>query len=319
MRVVAAVAFLGLLVLMPWAIQGYWLYITTIGFYYAILSSSWALLAGYAGLISFAHAAFSAIGAYASALLVIHLGIPPLLGLPLGGLGAAVFGLGIGLLTLKMRGPYLALTTIAFSEIFRIFVTAEYGLTRGSYGLRVPPLLPGASRILYYYVAVGLFLIVFAIMRFTVRSRVGLFLQAIREDEDGALGRGVNVTRYRLLAFVMTSAFAGVAGAFYGHFILLVSPQMTILPEMSTILAMAILGGIESLPGAAAGAVVLEFLSEYLREYVEWRLALMGAIVLVMVRFVPNGLASLVKPIFRHLQEGLTRLFVSNRRTRDAA
>lgn len=279
-----------LLLLAPLAIGGYWLYILTIGLYYAILSSSWALLAGYAGRISFAHAAFSGVGAYTSALLALHVGIPPLLGLPLGGLAAAILGLGIGLLTLRMRGPYLALTTIAFSEIFRIFVTAEYGLTRGSYGLRVPPLLPGTSRVPYYYVVLALFLLMLAIMRFAVRTRVGLFFQAIREDEDGAIGRGVDVVRFRLLAFTMTSAFAGVAGAFYGHFVLLVGPQMVILPEMSTILAMAVLGGIESLVGAAVGAIVLEFLSEYLREYVEWRLALMGAIVLLTVRFTPNGL-----------------------------
>jgi branched-chain amino acid transport system permease protein len=301
MRMLGRVGLLGLLAIVPWVIQDYWLYVLTIGFYYAILSSGWALLVGFAGLISLAQAAFSAIGAYTSALLVLHLGIPPLLGLVAGGLSASAFGLGIGLLTLKMRGPYLALTTIAFSEIFRIFVTAEYELTRGSYGLQVLPLLPGASRALYYYVVVALFLVVFTIMRLTVRSRIGLFLQAIREDEDGAIGRGVDVVHCRVLAFVMSSAFAGVAGAFYGHFVLLVSPQMTILPEMSTIMAMAILGGMESLTGAAVGAIVLQFLSEYLREYVEWRLALMGAIVLLMIWFVPNGLASLAAPLRRYL------------------
>lgn len=292
------VAVLVLLLVAPLAIRDYWLYVLTIGLYYAVLSSSWALLAGYGGRISFAHAAFAGIGAYTSALLTLHLGLPPLLGLPVGGLVAAAFGLGIGLLTLRMRGPYLALTTIAFSEIFRIFVTAEYNLTRGSYGLRVPPLLPGTSRVPYYYVILAVLLLTLTIMQYTVRSRVGLFLQAIREDEDGAIGRGVDVVRYRLLVFTMTSAFAGVAGAFYGHFVLLVGPQMVILPEMSTILAMAVLGGIESLVGAAAGAIVLQFLSEYLREYVEWRLALMGAIVLLTVRFAPNGLAALVHDLW---------------------
>jgi branched-chain amino acid transport system permease protein len=310
MRRAAGVALLGVVLAMPLVLRGYWLYVLTIGFYYAILSSSWALLAGYAGLISFAHAAFSAVGAYTSALLVLHLGIPPVVGLLLGGLSAALFGLGIGLLTLKMRGPYLALTTIAFSEILRIFLTAEYDLTRGSYGLRVPPLVSGSSRVPYYYVAVLLFLGTYFVMQHTVRSRVGLFLQAIREDEDGAIGRGVNVVGYRLLAFVMTSAFAGLAGAFYGHFILLVSPQITILPEMSMILAMAVLGGIESLAGAAVGAIGLELLAEYLREYVAWRLAMMGAIVLLVVRFLPNGLASLSQPLGVLSRRGLGRVWV---------
>jgi branched-chain amino acid transport system permease protein len=106
----------------------------------------------------------------------------------------------------------------------------------------------------------------------------------------------------RVLAFAMASAFAGLAGAFYGHFVRLVSPQMLILPEMSTIMAMGILGGMESLAGAAGGAIVLQVLSEYLREYVEWRLALMGALVLVMILAAPNGFAGLRRPVTRYLR-----------------
>jgi branched-chain amino acid transport system permease protein len=303
MRRLAGPGALGtLLVAVPWFIDDYWLYVLIIGFYYAILSSSWTLLVGFAGLISFAQAAFSGIGAYASALAVLHLEAPPLLGLVLGSGTAALVGLGIGVLTIRMRGSYLALTTIAFSEILRIILTAEYDLTRGSYGLQVPPLFVGAPRVTYYYVILGLFLIAFLVMRITVRSRIGLFLQAIREDEEGATGRGVNVVGCRLLAFVMASTFAGMAGAFYGHFVLLVSPQMLILPEMSTIMAMAILGGMESLAGAAIGAIVLQFLSEYLREYVEWRLAIMGAVVLVMIWIAPNGFAGLRRPLWRSLR-----------------
>jgi branched-chain amino acid transport system permease protein len=301
-RLAGAGALGALLAAPPWLIEDYWLYVLIIGFYYAILSSSWALLVGFAGLISFAQAAFSGIGAYTSALCVLHLGVPPLLGLGFGGAVAGLVGLGIGVLTIRMRGSYLALTTIAFSEILRIVLTAEYDLTRGSYGLQVPPLLAGASRATYYYVILGLFLATFQVMRLTVRSRVGLFLKAIREDEEGATGRGVNVVGCRVLAFAMASTFAGVAGAFYGHFVRLVSPQMLILPEMSTIMAMGILGGMESLIGAAVGAIVLQVLSEYLREYVEWRLALMGALVLVMILVAPNGFAGLRRPVTRYLR-----------------
>jgi branched-chain amino acid transport system permease protein len=301
MRVTALILLAAVLAAPPWLLQDYWLYVLIIGFYYAILSSAWALQVGFAGLISLAQAAFSGIGAYTSALLVLRAGLSPLAGLAAGGTAAGIIGLGIGMLTLRMRGPYLALTTIAFSEIFRIVVTAEFDLTRGSYGLQVPPLLPGASRATYYYVILVLFIGIFTIMQVTVRSRVGLFWRAIREDEDGALGRGVNVVGCRLLAFVMASTFAGVAGAFYGHFVLLVSPQMVILPEMSIIMAMTILGGMESLAGAAVGAIVLQILSEYLREYVEWRLAIMGALVLAMVWVAPNGLIAAKEPLVRYL------------------
>ena len=127
----------------PLIFQDYWLYVAIIALYYALLSSSWSMLAGQVGIISFSHAAFAAVGAYTSALLSIKQGWPIALGIPTGALLAAVVGLGIGALTLRMSGPYLALTTLAFSEIFRIFLTAEYELTRGSYGLTVPLMADG--------------------------------------------------------------------------------------------------------------------------------------------------------------------------------
>ncbi|HLC21629.1 MAG TPA: branched-chain amino acid ABC transporter permease, partial [Candidatus Methylomirabilis sp.] len=119
-------------VLFPFLFRDYWLYVATISLYYAILASSWSMLAGHVGLISFAHAAFAGIGAYTSALLVIHQEVAAPVSMLGGALVAALVGLGIGALTVRMRGPYLALTTLGFSELFRIFITAEYGLTQGS-------------------------------------------------------------------------------------------------------------------------------------------------------------------------------------------
>jgi branched-chain amino acid transport system permease protein len=134
--------------------------------------------------------------------------------------------------------------------------------------------------------------IAFLSMQALVRSRIGLFLRAIREDEEGAQAMAVQVVRYRVLAFAIASLFAGLAGAFYAHFIQLVSPQMTILSEMAFILAMAIVGGVESLIGAAMGAFFLEILSEYLRAFGQWRLVILGLIILLTIRFAPNGLVS---------------------------
>jgi branched-chain amino acid transport system permease protein len=272
----------------PLVFREYWLYVATIGLYYAILTSSWSMLAGQVGLISFAHAAFAGIGAYTSALLVIHLGLPIPVTMLAGGLAAALVGLGIGALTLRMRGPYLALTTLAFSEIFRIFITAEYELTQGSIGLKAPLML-GGSKPLSYYTGLGLFLATLATLAGALRSRVGLFLVAMREDEDGAETRGVNTVSYRLIAFVLTSAFAGLAGGYYAHVVGLVSPQMTRLGEMGLILAMSVFGGLESLLGAALGALILQGLTEYLRIFTEWRLAIFGALVLFILKFAPAG------------------------------
>jgi branched-chain amino acid transport system permease protein len=273
----------------PFVFRDYWLYVGIIGLYYAILASSWSMLAGQVGLISFAHAAFAGIGAYTSALLVVDGGLSIPLAMVAGALTAGIVGLGIGALTLRMRGPYLALTTLAFSEILRISITAEYQLTQGSIGLQVPLMFDG-SKLFSYYAGLALFVLISLSLTVLLRSRVGLFLVAMREDEDGAATRGVNTVYYRLIAFVVTSAFAGLAGGYYAHVVGLVSPQMIRIGEMGLILAMSVFGGLESLLGAALGAMFLQIFTEYLRIFAEWRLAIFGALVLFTLKFAPEGI-----------------------------
>ena len=289
MKRLPSIGLLVFAILFPLFYKDYWLYVAIIGLYYAMLSSSWSMLAGQVGIISFAHAAFAAVGAYTSAILVIHLQIPIAVGILLGACAAAGFGFLIGALTLRMRGPYLALTTLGFSEIFRIFLTAEYDLTRGSYGLQVPLMFAG-NKILIYYTGLALLVVTLWVLYRILDSKIGIFLQAMREDEDGAATRGVNTVYYRLYAFVITSAFAGLAGGYYAHVVGLVSPRMALISEMGLILAMSIFGGLESLIGAALGAFVLQGLTEYLRTFEEWRLAIFGALVLFTLRFSPEGI-----------------------------
>src|SRR3546814_19131500 len=121
-----------------------------------------------------------------------------------------------------------------------------------------------------------------------LRSRVGLFFQAIREDEDGAASLGVRVTLWKALAFSISSAFAGLAGGLYAHFIQLITPSMMSLQEMGFVLAMAVIGGFHNILFAALGGVALQFLLELLREMGEWRLVVFGAIAIVMLRFAPK-------------------------------
>jgi branched-chain amino acid transport system permease protein len=130
----------------------------------------------------------------------------------------------------------------------------------------------------------------------------------MREDEDGAATRGVNTIAYRLLAFVLTSAAAGLAGGYYAHVVGLVSPQMVRLGEMGLILAMSVFGGLESLLGAAMGAVFLQALTEYLRIFAEWRLAIFGALVLLTLKFAPQGiLPSLVAYAEKSIKQWMHR------------
>lgn len=306
-----------LAMLLPLFVGKYWLYVFTIGLYYAMLSASWSMLVGQTGLISFAHAAFAAVGAYTSALLVINLGIPIPIGILSGGLMAGLFGLGIGALTLRMSGPYLALTTLAFSELLRIFLTAEYDLTRGSLGLDVP-IIAGGNKVVLYYLALSILLGGLSILWAILRTRWGLFFKAMREDEDGAATRGIDTVRYRLYAFVITSAFAGLAGGFYGHVVGIVSPRMSTINEMGLILAMSIVGGLEFIIGAAVGALSLQVLYEYLRAYTEWRLTIFGLLVLLSLRFTPSGLLPAIYFwMRRHVRELHPRQIVRSREKND--
>ncbi len=285
---VVIVAALGVVPLLR--IDGYWIYILTIGFYYAILASSWSLLTGYVGRISFAHAAMSGLGAYSSILASVFLGLPLFAAIPLAGLVTGLIGLVIGRLCLRLHGAYLGLTTIAFSEIARIAITAEHEVTRGSLGLAAPALFETTDRAPYYFTFLAVLLACLLAMWLVLRSRIGLFFAAIREDEDAAASLGVKIVRWKIFAFTFSSVFAGIAGALYAHFVQLVAPSMMSLQEMGFILSMAVIGGFQNIFTAALGGIFLEVLIEALREIGEWRMALFGVVVILVLRFAPNGL-----------------------------
>ncbi len=280
-----------LFVALPFAGLGdYWLYTLTIGFYYAILAASWSLLVGYVGRISFAQAAMSGLGAYTSVMTVLGLGWPVPLALVVGAAIAGALGLFIGWLSLRLHGPYLGLTTIAFAEILRIAVTAEHQWTRGSLGLSAAPLIDGATRPVLYFVALAVLIATVALLWAILRTRIGLFFQAIREDEEGAASLGVQVTLWKVVAFALSTAVAGLGGGLYAHVVGLISPTMMSLQEMGYVLAMAVIGGFHNIIYSALGGVLLQVLLEYLREIGEWRLAIFGLITILILRFAPNGL-----------------------------
>lgn len=274
----------------PAVIGPYWTHVGALAWYYAVLAASWALLAGYAGQFSFAHVAFAALGGYGSALLTLRLGLPLALAIPLTVLIAMVLGALMGALVLRLSGPYLALFTLAIAEIFRLMLVAEEDLTRGSLGLQVPGLFDGGSDVPYYYLGLALVVLALLAMNGLLMTRIGFFLRAIREDEGAAQASGVNTTLHKIIVFVATSAIASVAGIYYGHFVGILSPNMVIIPEMGLVIAMAVIGGIESLPGAVVGAVVVYALSEILRDYGEWRFVLLGLALILVQRFAQNGL-----------------------------
>lgn len=283
----------------PLFIHSYWLHVTIMALYYALLASSWTMLAGFAGQFSFATMALAGISAYTSALLVIDLHLSMWLGIIAGALMATFVGLLIAALVLRMSGPYLALFTIAFSEIIRITLNAEYQLTRGDMGLTAPHLYSTISKIPYYYTILGFLIVSLIIMWAILRSRYGLFFRAIREDEQAASAMGVNTVRYKIMAFMISSFFAGLAGGFFAHYIGTLTPNSIMeISRMGLVIAMSVIGGIESLAGAVAGAAIVEFLQEYLRTLGMWRFVIFGLALVLILRFSQNGL---VYPLYQRL------------------
>jgi branched-chain amino acid transport system permease protein len=271
-------------------LNSYWMHVAIIAMFYGILASSWSLLAGYAGLFSLGHMAFASLGGYTSALLVQWYGIPIPLGMAAGvALCCAVGGL-IGWVCLRMSGPYLAIFTLAFSEIVRITFSTEDQVTAGMAGLHTEPLFHTVSRLPYFFTAFGLLAFSLAVMGMIVHSRWGLFFRAIREDEQAAAASGVGVARFRILAFAIANGFAGLAGGFYAHYIGILTPSLGSLDLMAVVVVMTIIGGMERIPTAVGGAFGVEVLQELLRAYGQWRLVIFGIILLLTMRFARNGL-----------------------------
>src|SRR6266571_1532486 len=280
---------------LPWAVSEYHTHVLTISLYYVILAVGWNLLAGYAGQFSLAHHTFAGIGAYTSALLVQHTGVPIVVGIAAGMLVSAVVGYFLGSLCLRMRAIYLALATWAFAESVRLFISVEYQWTRGDLGFRTPLLFESPRPTPYYYVFLGLTLAVLLLTWQLVRSRVGVYLRAIRDDEEAAAVMGVDTFKWKRAAFVISAVFAAVAGGFQGHYIGLLSPTPMKFNEMATIVIMVIVGGLRTFPGPILGAVFIEVLSELLRAWGEARMVLFALLVIVVARAYPPGLAGILR------------------------
>ena len=296
LALVAAVA-------VPLLLDTYLVRVAATALYFVVLASSWNLLLGYAGVLSFAHAAFAAVGAYTSGLLCRYTGLPPVLGVLLGGLVAALVGWALARMCLRLRGPYLALMTIGFSEILRLVLQIEHEVTRGSLGLEMPYLfdLDEPNHVLGYFVMLGLAVVSLYIVYRLVNSEAGLYLKSVREDEDAAMVLGIDTVKWKVNAFIVSSLLAGLAGGLFAHlFVQVIAPQMLLLSEMGLILAMTIVGGLGTLAGPVIGAVLLVFGQEQLREISPHaHLLIFATLVIVVMRFFRRGVFGLIQDRLR--------------------
>jgi branched-chain amino acid transport system permease protein len=269
------------------------------------LALAWNIAGGYAGLISFGHAAFFGIGAYTSTILLLSFGVPPWVGLFAGAALAACAGALLTTVCARLRGPFFILSTLAVGEVTRIAALNWRSLTGGSEGLEIPPIPNAADMVFkgqwpYLALVLGYMLILFAISSFIERSRYGYYLFATRDDEDGASAIGINPRFTRVSAMALSAALTAVGGTLFAQYFLYLDPTHIISPEISFQFALiCALGGLGTASGPVFGALIIVPLSELLRGWLSQsasglHLVIYGTVVIIVILYFPSGIAGAI-------------------------
>jgi branched-chain amino acid transport system permease protein len=286
----------------------YILRLVILAFIWIVVNSSWNLVMGVSGIFSLAQLALFAVGGYVSAMLALYLGVTPWLSMFIGALAAVLASVVVGLPTLRLRGIYVVLLTLAFHEILRVLIaTDESGLTGGAFGLLNVPTygmeflgLRGNMMFHYYFSMLLCFLILFAIYRITY-SPIGLAFKSLRDSERYATSRGVSPFRYRMLVFMLSAFFSGLIGAFYAHYYKTISPSAFSFGLLMNLMAMIVLGGWGTFAGPILGTALLLILSEGLHSIEQFRLIIFGLMMVVIVVLLPGGVITLVTETTRRV------------------
>lgn len=294
-RYVALAAAIGSLALLPlWVSNPYYLSVLTLAALYAIFASSWDILSGYIGQLNFGHAVFFGAGAYATGFLAPHL--PPILVFPAGAIAAVAFAFLVGLPCLKLRGPYLSLTTLVFPLILERLAFTFREITGGEYGITVASPF---SSLGIYYAALALLMATLIALLAVADSRIGRTFRAIGDDDQAAMAAGVNTTRFKLGAFVLGAGLAGLGGVLYAYHLRHVGPEIFGLFASFSIVIMGIVGGMGTILGPALGAYFLTLLGESLREIETFRILIYSSVMVLCVMLFPTGLWGLGTALHR--------------------
>jgi branched-chain amino acid transport system permease protein len=284
----------------------YWIQIAIMCGLYVLMALGLNIVVGNAGLACLGYIAFYALGAYTSGLLTLKAGISFWITLPLSGLVAMVFGFLLGLPALRVKGHYFSLITTAFGLVIQQLLINLEGITGGTNGvINIPaprignhsfaaPLDLGFIRLPfqanYYFLVIVLVALGLYIAYRVSSSLVGLSWNAMREDSIAAQCYGVNLTKNKLWAFALGASFGGIAGAVYANMIGFISPENFTYTQSTLILSMIILGGIDSIPGVALGAILLTIIPEKFRAFEDYRMLFYGVIIVFMLLFKPDGI-----------------------------
>jgi branched-chain amino acid transport system permease protein len=298
---VGALALLMLLAV-PFAIQSSFVFhLAVLVCIFGALATAWNIVGGFAGQLSLGHAVFYGIGSYTATLLVINFGISPWLGMFVGALGSVVAAVVIAYPTLRLRGPFFALATIAFLEVCRLLTIHEESWTGGSAGLNVPLNIGLKWMVLrekwaYLLIAFGFLLVTLWTAWLIRRSRFGFYLIAVREREDAARAVGVNAVRVKLMAAVVSAALTSVIGSFHAMYLTFIDPSAAFSLDLSIQIAMfALIGGLGSVAGPLAGTVLVLPAGELVRGWLSsfgsgTHGFVYGVILVLVVLFIPRGL-----------------------------
>jgi branched-chain amino acid transport system permease protein len=295
----AAAASLAGLALLPLVVSNtYVLHMLVMVLLWVLLGQSWNLLGGYTGQVSYGHAAFFGVGAYTSAIMV-KAGLSPAAawwGLVLGGIFAALVGAVLGWICFRLRGPYFSLSILALSEVLRLIAVNWKQLTNGAEGILYIPAFN--SKGAYYWIILGLVAVSFLTIRGVMRSKLGFYFLAIREDQDCAESLGINTTKYKLLSLLISAFFTGVAGSFYMNYMGFIDPGIVFsLPDISIMMILVtMLGGAATMAGPAVGAVLYILMSEAFRVFLKsGHLLFFGILIIVIIIFFPQGIVGTLR------------------------
>ena len=278
---------------------------------WVILGSSWNLLAGFTGQVSFGHAAFFGIGAYAAGIPLMHFKISPWWGLLTGGIAAVIVGYLLGVLVFRLKGPYFALGTLASGEILRLVFGEEEWLTNGHVGILY--MTTWVSKYPYYFIALALAVGALVSVKIVMKSKAGFYFLSIREDEDAASALGINTKKYKNVSMAISTFWAGTAGAFYMIYMGFIDPEVVFaLHNISIItILVGIIGGVGTIWGPAIGALIMVFVQELFRSAIfgfapQWvsglHALIFGVLVIIVILYLPGGVVGDWKILARKLK-----------------
>lgn len=297
--VFGVISFVVMILIPKMGVKNYWIRTLTFCMIYSAVASAWNVIAGYAGVFSFGFQSFFGIGAYVSAILSINLCWSPWITMWIGAIIAMLMGMIIAIPSLKLREtPYICIATMCMGELVRIIITNMPKLTRGELGLsNIPKFFSVSSNLINcYYLMLIILAVTIILITLMVNSPLGMSLRAMRDSRDASESLGINVSRTKLMIYMIGAFMAGVAGAFYAHYLNILTPSSVIGTSIMTqFVAMCLLGGIGTIIGPILGSFTITLGLEFLRGASDYRMVFYALLIIIAVIFLRNGIWGTIK------------------------